>query len=185
MNRISGFLSSISSLWRHARKTHRKRSGGASRFLPARAAGEAAAEQGPDGEPAIGVANFLAFARQAWRVGAGHFRDFLAHAAKFCRHFRAELKTPAFQVNLRDQRPTEDFVAGSLVVDARSVEQIGEMRQKFCPQEESETAFWAVWTHAVDYVCCALLEWTQQCGIVLRVVFEVGVLDQDIFSTSV
>src|SRR5258708_27625335 len=101
------------------------------------------AEQGPDGEPAIGVANFLAFAGGARRVGYGDFCDLLAHAAELGSHFGTELEAAASQINLRDQGAAEDFIAGGLVVDARAIEQIGEMGEKLCAQEESQATFGA------------------------------------------
>ena len=42
--------------------------------------------------------------------------------------FRTELEAAALQIDPRDQRAAEDFVAGGFVVNGRAVKQIGEMR---------------------------------------------------------
>src|SRR6266404_2843358 len=131
------------------------------------------------------MADLFAFARRARVVSDGNFGNLLTHAAEFGGDFGTELKALAFEVNLRDQRAAEDFIASGLVVDARAVKQISQMSQKLCTEEKSKSALGAIWTHAVNYICLTLFERTQQSGIVLRIVFKIGVLNQDIFSAGV
>ena len=85
------------------------------------------AQQSPDGEPAIGVADFFSLACGARSVGDGHLRNVLAHTAELGRYFRAKLESTASQSNLRQQRPAKNFVAGGFIVNARAVEQVGEV----------------------------------------------------------
>jgi len=101
------------------------------------------AEKRPDGEPAVAMADLFAFARRARVVSDGNFGNLLAHAAEFCGDFGTELKALAFEVNLRDQRAAEDFIASGLVVDARAVKQISQMSQKLCTEEKSKSALGA------------------------------------------
>ena len=83
------------------------------------------------------------------------------------------------------QRAAENFVTGGFVVDARAVEHVGEMGQKLCAQKKSQAAFGTIRAHAVDHVRLALFERAQQSSIILRVVFEIGILDQNIFAAGV
>ena len=94
------------------------------------------AEKSPDRKPAIGMANLLPFASGARFVGDGYFRDFLSQAAELRGYLGTEFETPAFEIDLREVRTAENFVASRFVVDARAVEQIGEMSQKFCAQKK-------------------------------------------------
>src|SRR5229473_5339526 len=59
------------------------------------------------------------------------------------------------------------------------------MGEKLRAEEKSQAAFGAVRAHAVDYVRLMLFEWPQQRGIILRIVFQVGILDQNIFPAGV
>src|SRR5216684_2609548 len=98
------------------------------------------ADEGPNGEPAIGVANLFAFSRRARSVGDWNLRDLFSHPAELGGDFGTELEALAVQTNLREQRAAEDFVAGGFVVDASAVEQVGEMSQKLCAEKKSEAA---------------------------------------------
>src|SRR5579863_7958940 len=91
------------SVRRHAGKTHRKWSGPTIRSCPTRAGGEAVAQQGPDRQPAVGVANLFAFARGTRCVGDRDLGDLLAHTAELGGYLGAELEAKALQINLRDQ----------------------------------------------------------------------------------
>ena len=140
---------------------------------PSRAATEAVTQQRPDSQPPIRVTNLFAFSGRAWHIGNGNLGNLLAHPAELRSHFGAKLKTLARQTNLRDQGTPEDFVTSRFIVDPRSIQQIGEMRQKLCAQEKSQPALRPVWTHAVDDVRLASFQRLQQRRIVLRIVLEV------------
>jgi len=68
--------------------------------MPAAASAEAVPDQGPDGEPSIGVANLFSFNRRPRIVGDIYFGDFLAHAAELRRHFGAEFEALAVKIDL-------------------------------------------------------------------------------------
>src|SRR5437879_3176030 len=67
---------------------------------PAVAWNQTVADQGPDGQPAVGVTNFLALASRTWGVRDGHFGDLFAHAAQLGSHFGAELETLTLQAEV-------------------------------------------------------------------------------------
>src|SRR5271156_1483461 len=104
---------------------------------PPVSATEAIVQQRPNRQPAIRVANLLAFSRRTRRVTDGHLSNLFTHSAEFRSHLGAELETMALKTNFCDQRAAENFVASGLVVDARTVKQICEVSQKFCAQKKS------------------------------------------------
>jgi hypothetical protein len=59
------------------------------------------AEEGPDGEEAVGVADFFSFGGGAGGVGNGDFGDFFAEAAELGGDFGAEFEAVAFEIDLR------------------------------------------------------------------------------------
>ena len=97
---------------------------------PAPTRQEAVADEGPNCQPAVGVANFLALCRGAWLIGNGNFRDRLAHSAKLRRNLGAEFETAAFKFYLRQQRSAKHFVASGLIVNVGTIEKICEMGQE-------------------------------------------------------
>src|SRR5271166_999512 len=125
-NNLQGTQKHLHHIRRDATESNREwRISVAAGSRPACAATEAVAEQSPDREPAIGVANFLAFTRRAGRIRDRDFRDFLAHAAELRRYFRAKLEAAALQVNLREDGAAKNFVTSGFIVNASPVEKIG------------------------------------------------------------
>lgn len=115
----------------------------------------------------------------------GHFGDFFAHPAKLGRNFRAPLEAMGVETNLREHRTAENLIAGCLVVNACAVEKIGKMRQQLRAQEKAQAALGPIGAHAVNYVGFPLLQRTQKRGIVLRIVFEIGILNQNILAACI
>src|ERR1700757_1815974 len=94
---------------------------------PAAARNEAVTDQSPDGHPAIGKADLLSFFRRSGTVRDRHLLDLFTHTGNLGRHFRTKLKAPALQSQLRKQRASKSFVAGSLVVNPGAVEKVREV----------------------------------------------------------
>ena len=67
-------------------------------------------------------------------------------------------------------------------MDAGAVQQICQMSQELRSQEEPQPTFRPVWPHSIYDVRCSFFERPQQRRIILRVIFEVRVLDQDVLS---
>ena len=80
--------------------------------------------------------DLFAFARAAWRIGDWHFLNPFSQPAKLGSHFGTEFETVTFQAYAREQRPTENFIAGRLVVDSGTVKYIGQVSQELRAQEK-------------------------------------------------
>src|SRR6266851_3483796 len=70
---------------------------------PAVAWNQTVADQRPDGQPAVGVTNLLAFASRTRGVRDRHFGNLLAHAAQLGSHFGAKLETLTLQADVAQQ----------------------------------------------------------------------------------
>src|ERR1700733_4647530 len=88
-------------------------------------------------------------------------------------------------MQLCQQRAAKYFVAGRFVVNTRTVKEIGQMGQQFGPEKEAQPAFRTIGPHTIDRVGYTLFERTQQLGVILGIVFEVGILNQNIFAVCV
>src|ERR1700722_1516262 len=175
------------SLRRQARKTYGK---GCSWCVvavpqPAAARDESVADESPDRLPTIGVADFLAFHGGTGTILNGNFFNLLAHAAKFRGYFRTKLEATTSQLEARQQRAANNFIAGGFVVNAGAIKKIGEVRQQLGSEKETQSALGTVGTHAVNDVGLAGFERAEQRGIILRIVFEIGILDQDVLAAGI
>ena len=105
---------------------------------------EAVTDESPDGQPTVGKADFLALFRRSRMVRDGDFLDSLSHTAKLGSHLGTEFKSAALQPQLRQQRASNDLVAGGFVVNAGTVKKISEMRQQPGSEKKSKTTFGAI-----------------------------------------
>ena len=96
---------------------------------PAAAGNEAVTDQGPDRLPAVGMADFFPFDGGARIVRDGDLGDFLAHAAKLGGHFGTELEAATFELYALQQGAANGFVAGSFIVNAGTVQNVGQVSQ--------------------------------------------------------
>src|SRR5258708_501560 len=89
-----------------------------------------------------------------------------------------ERERAALQTDTGEGWAPEGFVAGGFVPDVAAVEKVCEPREEFGAKIPGDTPFGTVRTHTIDHIGLAQKQRLQQGGIVLRIVFEVGVLDQ-------
>src|ERR1041385_8774837 len=83
--------------------------------------------QGPDGQPTVGVTDFLAFIRGPRVVLDRNFCNPLAQPAQLRSNFRAKLEASTFQLKLLQHGSPKHFVARGFIVNAAPIKKIGQM----------------------------------------------------------
>lgn len=139
-------------------------------------------QQGPDGNPAVAPADFLAFGQRTRVIGDRYLDDGNAAQGKERGDLGTELEAAAFERQPADEFGAKHLVTGGLVGDVQSIQTVGEPGQKTAAEIEADPRRRrpAV-QHArtIDHLRPALQDRLDQAGIVPRVVFEVGILGDD------
>jgi hypothetical protein len=92
--------------------------------------------QGPDGQPTVGVTDFLAFIRGPRVVLDRNFCNPLAQPAQLRSNFRAKLEASTFQLKLLQHGSPKHLVARGFIVNAASIKKISQMSQQPRPQKK-------------------------------------------------
>jgi hypothetical protein len=120
-------------------------------------------------------------------IGDAHFVDAdLREAGDLRGHFGFEAEAFLLEPDLLDEFGAEELVAGLHIGQVQVGEHVGEQRQETVPdgvpEKEDAVGLPAHETRAVDYVGKAVEDRLQQDVELLRVIFEVGILDHDVIA---
>ena len=144
--------------------------------------GEAVADDAPEGLDAVFPGDFFAFFVGAAGVGDGDFVDAPVPFCDFGGDFRFEAETVGLELDALQDFVAENFVAGLHVGEFQIGEDVGEQSEDLVGDvvpEIVDTLRAAEETGAEDHVGAAIEDGFEEFAVVARIVFEVGVLDQD------
>ncbi len=108
----------------------------------------------------------------------------LAQAAELGSDFRAELEAAALQVELCQDRATNDFAASRLVVNVRAVKKVGKVRQTWLQGRTAGRVPDGRAVHRRRRLLCRLRAGAT-IGEILRVIFQIGILDEHVLAAGV
>ena len=131
----------------------------------------------------LDVPDLLAVNRGAWMIGDWYFGDFLAHTAHLRGNFRAEFEAAAFEKHLHQHGTAKHFIAGRLIVNTGTVQQVCEMRKELRTEEKAQATLRTIGPNTVNNVSFSGLQRGQQCRIVSGIIFQIGILNQHILAS--
>ncbi len=144
--------------------------------------GEVVADDAPEGLDAVFPGDFLAFFVGAAGVGDGNFVDAPVAFCDFGGNFRLEAEAVGFELDALEDFATEDFVAGLHVGEFEIGENVGKQSEHLVGDvvpEIVDTLGATEETGAENYIGTAVEDGFEKFAVVARIVFEVGVLDEN------
>src|SRR5579864_1973714 len=138
-------------------------------------------DQGPQRAEPVLPGDLLAFVELAAVVGDRHLVDAIAATKDLGRDLRLEVKAVGDDRDAVEDLAVEELVAGLHVRDRRVVENVGDQRQHPVtdPVPEQHVLSLAGEAASVDNLGLATEHRVQELRPILRVIFEVCVLDED------
>ena len=140
------------------------------------------ADDAPEGLDAVFPGDFLAFFVGSASVGDGDFIDAPIALGNFGGNFGLEAEAVGFESDTLEDFATEDLVAGLHVGEFEVSEDVGEQGEGFVGDimpEVVDALGSAEKAGAKDHVGSAVEDRVEKFVVVARVVFEIGILDED------
>src|SRR6185437_329393 len=141
-------------------------------------------ENAPDRVHAVAPADFFALQIGAAMVGNGHFENAQLHARHFRGDFRLETEPAFLDVHFLNHFPAKRFVAGLHVGEVQVGRHVGQGREKSIANRMpiiQHAMFLRADEPRAEYdVCLAFEHGADHAKVFRRIIFEVGVLNDDI-----
>ena len=139
-------------------------------------------EEGPQGDEAIPGFDLFPLVIGTAVVADGDFLYLIAPFEEFGRQFRLQLEAAGVQRNFPDISHLEELIAGFHVGEAGMIKDIGQEGQQLVGREAAEIKVFRAFHKAgtVNHVRLTGIDHRIEFGVIVRIIFEVGILDNGV-----